>query len=57
MECKFKENDIVKVYKNPQINAGFLGEAKLISYLDTSLPFITVEAPSESKQITYATEK
>ena len=56
MEFKFKENDIVKVYKNPQINAGFLGEAKLKTPLDISLPFITTEAPSESKQITYATE-
>ncbi len=53
----YKKGQVVNIYFAPQTNSELIGTAKLLEYISTGLPFVLTEAESESRQITYSTEK
>lgn len=54
---KFRKNDLVDIYLNPQTREGYEGKAKLVKYVRTSDPFILDRNPvSEKLNLSYVLE-
>lgn len=57
MEKSILEKGIkVPIYRDPELEKGFMGVATLKTYKETGLPFILNEGSNEKEQITYALE-